>query len=144
MNSPLPLTVATATTPLPTFGSVSIVAGGRYSGSTRSAAYSVPRCVVLVKVESASKAVNGFTVRGWIHHTPLLAKSTICWPSPAPVTRPLIGATRSDPPAPASGTVVNSMDGAPPPGARHAPAAAARRTRDTAHVLEPTRRAAMP
>src|SRR6185369_17928069 len=79
--------------------------------STSSAAYSVPRCVVLIHVESASILVNGWSAKGCTYQSPLRAYKTIFCSLLAPLTRPLISSSSRPPPFSAGGTVVISIDG---------------------------------
>src|SRR5215470_2186784 len=89
----LPFTTAKATMAPPCFGNISITLGGRYSGPTSNAAYSVPRWVEFFQVASGYIIVNGCSMKGWIYHAPLRAYKTICCPWRALMTRPSIAET---------------------------------------------------
>src|ERR1051325_4968728 len=103
--------MATARTGPPTGGRAFAVGGGVYSGSTSSAAYALPGCVVLFHVESFAMVVNGFAASGCTHHWPARANNTIRCCGRAPLTRPSMAFTMSALPSPAAGSVVKSIDG---------------------------------
>src|SRR3984893_251765 len=107
----LPVAVTTATTPLPSLGSVPTFDSGRYPGSTSSAAYSVPRCVEFFHVESAWILVNGLFAKGCIYQISLWAYRTTCWSGLASLPRPSIESSSSGPPGLPRGTRVNWRDG---------------------------------
>src|SRR5262245_44567302 len=88
--------------------------------------------MVLFQVESGWMVVNGRNLNGWTHHAPDLANSTTRCSARAPRVRPATGAMRSGPPGAASGTTVNSIDGAASAGLRAQPAIA-RHTISAAH-----------
>src|SRR5208282_4860849 len=108
-SGPIPLTTVTASTLPPGIGSVLVVAAGRYSGSTRSAAYSVPRCVEVSQLQSALIGVNGCIAVGCTHQIPFTSfvYTTIFSPALAPFTRPATALSVPAPPWPVGGTVAN-------------------------------------
>src|SRR5881409_131465 len=99
--------------PAPSLGNVSVESGGRYPASTSRAAYSVPRWVELVQVESARISVNGCLASGWTHQTPLFENNTMRCPGCAPITRPSMTSSVSGPPLSAGGILVNRIDSGP-------------------------------
>jgi hypothetical protein len=107
----LPFVIATAITPAPSLGRKSMIACGRYPGSTSRAAYSVPKCIEFLHFESGWILVKGWSTSGCTHQDPDRAKRTIRCPGRAPVTRPSMVSSLSGPPSPARGILVNSMEG---------------------------------
>src|SRR5262252_7133432 len=80
-----PLTDARAITGPPVFGRTAVLRGGEKSGSTRIAAYSVPRWVEFLQVESALISVNVRSVNGCTYQSPLRSFKNIFCPGRGPI-----------------------------------------------------------